>query len=252
MTNEPASGVIKSDVLLINLDRSTERLERSRTLLSKYGISFHRIPAVDGRELSSKALCEVLAPALSAYYKVLTASEVGCYLSHKKCWQHIIDANLHYAVILEDDFSLNANVDKLHAYVADIREPWDYIKLMEYPEKRGVIASTPCLDKKLVRYDKIPIRACAYIITQECAKKMLASHTKIARPVDVDCQYWWESNISVFGLKPYLFSVNLQTESTIDGGGNRKNSKKSIVKQYLYKLAFAVDNYRHTKKQLGR
>ena len=235
--------------LLINLDRSTDRLERSAGLLSSYDIAFHRVPAVDGRELSVETLSKILAPDYSAYYKVLTASEVGCYLSHKKCWQYVIDQDLDYAVILEDDFSVSQDVLKLKEYIAAITEPWDYIKLMEYPEKRKVVASFKCLDKQLVRYDKIPIRACAYVITKQCAQKMLARYPKIARPVDVDCQYWWESGIEVFGLKPYIFSVKLQTESTIDGGGNRKNSEKSIIKQYVHKVGFMYNNYIHSKRR---
>lgn len=249
MTNKSKNKVMKGEFLLINLDRSTDRLARSRALLQQHNIEFNRISAVDGRELPANQLSALLAPDYSAYYKVLTASEVGCYLSHKKCWQYILDHQLDYAVILEDDFSVNADVSKLNDYLSAIEVPWDYIKLMEYPIKRKAIQTIACLDRNLVRYDKVPIRACAYAITKQCAEKMLASHQKIARPVDVDCQYWWESGISVFGMKPYIFSVNLDTESTIDGGGNRKVSKKSIVKQYLHKLQFAYKNYKHTKKQ---
>lgn len=249
-----------ADILLINLDRSEDRFARSKSILEKYELSFTRISAVDGRELPVAELSNVLGKDFSHYYKVLTASEVGCYLSHKKCWQHIVDASLDYAVILEDDFSAFDDVKNLHDYIARVSAEhiqWDCIKLMEYPEKRKEISALPIsnsamgdkAEKRLVRYNKVPIRACAYVLSQEGAKKMLKRYEKVERPVDIDFQYWWESGISVWGLKPYVFSVNLDTESTIDSGGARKSSQKSIIKQYLHKISFAANNKHHTKLQ---
>ncbi|MAI68498.1 MAG: glycosyl transferase family 25, partial [Rhizobiales bacterium TMED143] len=33
----------------------------------------------------------------------LSPGEVGCFLSHRACWQRIVDQDLPYALIVEDD-----------------------------------------------------------------------------------------------------------------------------------------------------
>lgn len=228
--------------LLVNLDRSPERLARSAALLKTHNIEFHRIEGVDGANLSYQRMKHLLAPTFSQYYKVITAGEIGCYLSHIKCWQHIVDNNLPYAVILEDDFSILGEVNSLNDYVQAIKEPWDCIKLMEYPQKRHAIESAPCIDKTLVRYDKIPSRTTAYLMSLLGAKKMLAQSNRIGRPVDLDFQYWWESKLMVYGLQPYCFGVAIDGESTIDSMYNRKKIKKSVLKQCSQAIKFKLNN----------
>ena len=211
-------------------------------------VDYTRISAVDGQVLTPDKLKSVKAPLFSGYYKELTQGEIGCYLSHVKCWQHIVEQKLDYAVILEDDFSLHDDLNNVHGYIEAIEVNWDCIKLMEHPEKRKAIKTIPCLDKTLIRYDKIPSRTCAYVITNDGAQKMLKHSQQISRPIDIDFQHWWESNIIVYGLKPYIVGVNHADTSTIDSQNNRKKIRKSFVKQYLQMVSFNINN----KKNLQR
>lgn len=43
-------------VLLINLDRATDRLERMRRVFGEAGIEFERVSGVDGSQLSAEEL----------------------------------------------------------------------------------------------------------------------------------------------------------------------------------------------------
>lgn len=239
-------------VLLVNMERSTERLARSSATLQRYGLDFVHIKAVDGKGMSIADLGANIAPDFSQYYKVLTTSEVGCYLSHRKCWQYLLNSNFEYVVVLEDDFELQEDISTIHQYLADITLPWDCIKLMEYPLKRSAVQSFVCLNKTLVRYDKIPSRTGAYVVSRSGAKKMLAQSEIIARPVDIDCQYWWENNLMVFGLKPYMVKASTHFESTIDASSKRSNSQKSVIKQLTQKLAFMWMNKKHLKKLINK
>lgn len=235
-------------ILLINLGRSKERLTACRDQLSQQKVEFVRIDAVDGAHLASTDLSDLKAPIFSGYYKELSSGEIGCYLSHRKCWQFICDRQLDYGVILEDDFILQNDFSKINDYLTAIDVNWDCIKLTEYPEKRKSVDSLACLDKTLVRYNKIPSRTCAYAITQTGAQKMLAHSEKISRPVDIDFQYWWEKDILVYGLKPYMVSINHNQSSTIDAIKKRKAIKKSVVKQLLHMLKFNWLNKAHLNK----
>lgn len=239
---------LNSAFLLINMDRSKSRLDQCVSLLTQYNVDFHRIEGVDGRNLSPQQLNAALAPSFSGYYKVLSKGEIGCYLSHRKCWEYMVERQLDYAVILEDDFTLQEDINSLRRYIDAIDRPWDCIKLMEYQDKRKAVFSLPCLDKQLIRYDKIPSCTCAYVLSLSGAKKMLVHSEKISRPIDIDFQYWWESDILIYGLKPYMVAVNPAQESTIDKDKQHENIRKSVIKQYIQKYHFDRNNKKHLER----
>ncbi|WP_367278723.1 glycosyltransferase family 25 protein [Malikia sp.] len=39
------------------------------------------------------------------WFRRLTAGELGCFLSHLRCWQLLVERDLDCALILEDDFA---------------------------------------------------------------------------------------------------------------------------------------------------
>ena len=46
-------GMKKFKIFVINLNESTERLERLKSEFERIGLDFERLPAVDGRALSN-------------------------------------------------------------------------------------------------------------------------------------------------------------------------------------------------------
>ncbi|MDT0596431.1 glycosyltransferase family 25 protein [Glaciecola petra] len=240
------------ELLLINLDRSKDRLARSIEQLTKYDLDYIRIPAVDGEQLSEQAIQTHTKADYRDYYKTLRVGEIGCYLSHRKCWERVLEKSLDYAIILEDDFVLEEDLGSLPELLSNIEQSWDCIKLLEYPEKRNAVQSFAYGDKTLFRYDKIPSRTCAYVISKSGASKMLKHSEKVGRPVDIDFQYWWESDIQVFGLKPYLVSVNTNEVSTIESPNSTEIVGKSVVKQFVQKWYFLYANNKYLKRVLNK
>ena len=240
----------KPAILLVNMDDSEDRLTACHQQLSSINMAFTRIPAVNGNQLTPQDLEQYQTEDFSRYYKALTAGEIGCYLSHRKCWQHIIENDLDYALILEDDFLLVEDLGSLGEYLTDITHPWDCIKLMENPVKRRAVKSMPCKDKQLIVFNKVPSKTCAYVMSKAGAEKMLRKSTKIERPVDIDFQYWWENDMRVFGLQPYMVSVNHELESTIDGMVSRKGRRKSFYKKVVQGIGFYWGNRVNLKLRL--
>lgn len=75
--------------LVINLDRSKERLKRISDSLMNFGLRFSRVQAVDGRLLSEAEIKQLVIPKWKRqlFFRELTRTEVGCCLSHRKCWK---------------------------------------------------------------------------------------------------------------------------------------------------------------------
>jgi glycosyl transferase family 25 len=70
------------------------------------------IPAVEGRKMSEEELSQAFDRETSrAYYgRDLTRGEVGCTLSHVRCYNHIAAAGDEVALILEDDADLGTEL----------------------------------------------------------------------------------------------------------------------------------------------
>ena len=69
--------------LVINLPRRRRAFAKAKKQMDDQGVYFERIDAVNGRALSES---ERRANAMAAR-ALLTPGMIGCYLSHRKCWQ---------------------------------------------------------------------------------------------------------------------------------------------------------------------
>lgn len=90
---------------LINLDKNSERLAFMRKQLNSLGIPFIRVPGVYGKLLSTeeKDACLIKpAPKDREWLYPLNENEIGCFLSHKKCWEMLLESPEAWALILED------------------------------------------------------------------------------------------------------------------------------------------------------
>lgn len=115
----PPTNILR---LVINLDRSPERLESISKQLSAQGLSFQRIPARDGRKLSPEELSRLEAPYDApekfVFRKALWPTEIACFLSHATCWEKLVKSNCEWGLIMEDDIVLSPRF-KLFAASSD-------------------------------------------------------------------------------------------------------------------------------------
>lgn len=204
-------------VLLINLDRSTDRLARCGALLDKLGVSWERVPGVEGAKLPADYLKQ-LNPQPSPrgeWFRSLSAGELGCFLSHIKCWQLIADRDLDCAVILEDDFAPypECTRDTL-ATLAQSCGQWDVLKLTRVRKNARLIASLPSASPPTgsppsrleLRFGgKGPEDCTGYMVSRAGAKKLVQQRARLHRPVDFDLKHYWERHLTVLSASPNMF-----------------------------------------------
>ena len=100
---------MKIPAYVINLKNSHLRREYMEKLLSAYPfIDVNFIEAVDGRIMSKDSLSEVFDfdSCIKRNGRIINPGEVGCVLSHRKCYHEMIQSNKDYALILEDDITI--------------------------------------------------------------------------------------------------------------------------------------------------
>jgi glycosyl transferase family 25 len=238
--------------LVINLDESHQRLERISARLSQLNMPFERVPAVYGASLSAAQREEFYSHRLNAksYRRQLSSAEIGCYMSHLKAWQAIVDRELPCALVIEDDLiiddELNVFIQKLSRSTTD----WDIVKF--YCRKSNpVITSRMPIGRNhdLCRFHKIPIGNLAQLVTLNGAKKLLAARQKFGRPADDDIQHWWEADLNVLGVFPSVVHVIENAESDIDKQGARKNKKQMFSSLWGALLRVSYEYKLRTKAQ---
>ena len=101
-------------ILVINLERRPDKYERMISRIKELGLDKHakviRVDAVDGTIINNQWLDVNGVKPLPDYYdsyrgRGITMGEIGCSVSHHKCWEMIAEegGSIGSALILEDD-----------------------------------------------------------------------------------------------------------------------------------------------------
>ncbi len=99
---------------MINLERSVKRRAYMERSLKAMGLDFEYIPAVNGKGLSKEErakLCDL--DAIAQHPEWLTPGAIGCSLSHYHIYDKMVKEDVSYALILEDDVDLSAEVPRI-------------------------------------------------------------------------------------------------------------------------------------------
>lgn len=197
-------------VFLINLDRSTDRLARCSLLLDRLGVEWERVPGVDGRQLPAEQLAALNPhPAPNGeWFRPLTPGEIGCFLSHLRCWQLIQEQDLDCGLVLEDDFDIHdaCSLARLEALARSATgpAPWDVLKLTRLRKGARTVAEIGD-GLALCEGGKGPEDGCAYLVSRQGAAKLTPHREHLLRPVDFDLKHVWERDLTVYSASPDMF-----------------------------------------------
>ena len=236
-------------VFVINLDKSPERMSRIAKRLDELFIPFERISGVYGAELSQEEIAQYYCPKLNKknYRRPLGLGEIGCYISHIKAWQTIVDRELSCGLVLEDDIVIEEGLAELTKELAKSSDNFDIVKFFNKKTNPKTVDSLDFTSRyKLCRFKKIPIGNYAQLISLSGAKKLLGTYEKFGRPVDEDIQHWWESDTNVLGLLPSIVRPNESGKSDIDEQGKRKGTTtfiafaKNIIRRAKFSICLIV------------
>jgi len=168
----------------------------------------------------------------------LGAGEIGCFLSHRACWQAIVDRDLTGALIAEDDLSLAAPwPDALALLEAEARAD-RFIRLPAKAREEG--PEVAAFDAaRLILPRVIGLQTVFQYVGREAAARLLATSSQIDRPVDTFLQMHW-----VHGQHIHTILPNGVSELTEALGGSTIQSRKRASgvlarewKRFVYRRA---------------
>jgi GR25 family glycosyltransferase involved in LPS biosynthesis len=237
---------MKIKCFVIHLERATERLAQVKAIKESNSLVTEVVHAVDGKSLTPDGLkCYVPRLHLPAYPFPLGIGESACFLSHRACWQRIIDENLDAGLIVEDDLQIDKAVFTgayelvLTHFTNDL-----YVR---FPVKRREAAKevVTCNHQfKLFLPEVIGLKTTAQLVGIEAARRLLAASKSFDRPVDTFLQMRWIHGVSIYAISPAGVS-----ENDLNLGGSSIQKKVSLFNKFSREIQRFI--YRHKINKLS-
>lgn len=216
---------------VINLEHDTIRRSYMDDLLLNLDFPKHIfVPAVYGKMLEQEELSNVFDEkmAYNRYGRYLNRGEIGCTLSHYKCYERIVEED-DYALILEDDISIINDIEIIYQLETYLKTETPIVLFLSgdywfYKHKK----INECYKIASV-YDAVGTYA--YFINKAAAKLILEKNKIVSCAAD-NWSLYRQQGVKLRAIYPYLIDANIESfESTINQayfGECRKNMSMNM------------------------
>lgn len=172
-----------NNISVLSLTNAYERRQHIDTLFNEYQLDFKYFDAINKQQVS-----ETLKKySLAVNSEILSEVEVACYLSHYCLWQQVVDSNLPYLMVFEDDIYFSKSAKALLKDLSWLPDNFDVIKLETMYDRVMINKGKGLsLGHTLCQMQSRHMGMAGYIISQQGAHKLLAMTKKLGvdRPVD--------------------------------------------------------------------
>jgi glycosyl transferase family 25 len=190
-------------IYVLNLARAADRCARIERAAADVGVTLDFIEAVDGRTLTDAQRNLVdhrrrrrITPFL------LSDNEIGCWLSHRRAMQALVETGQAMAAILEDDVTLLPEFPHVLDALQHQGGPFDVVTLYRNFQRDPAFETCralPC-GVSLGRIAPMQTGAVGYVITRQAAKKFLAATPRFVHAVDKEMHRYWASGLDIYAL----------------------------------------------------
>lgn len=199
----------------INLDRADARRAYMQGEINRLGLPVSRVAAVDGRALTDADM-QRLHP--SAVMHQMAKAEVGCFLSHRNCWKKIAESAAKFGAVFEDDIAFS---DDAVTFLEDdiwLPDGADLAKIestrrMVMLDRRALVVRG---GRRLSRLTSLHLGAGGYVLSKDCAARLVAMTETITMPVDhalFDPALALLPDVTVLQLDPAISVQQLRSRS---------------------------------------
>ncbi len=201
------------DQLLKNIYLITIREEKKKKMLEQLGPMLSSlvtiVHGVNGRDLDRQRLID--AGVYRSWFP-MTRGEIGCFLSHRHVWLDILDKKIPYALILEDDTSLDSkSVPVIQRQIEELTALDPSWNLLFLGRNEDLAQNLYRVSENLV----VPGRSWglfAYVVSAKAARILANKSRTITVAADI-----FVSSISLpgkYACAPSLCSVNKEISDT--------------------------------------
>ncbi len=211
---------------ILHLDRASQRRPQAEKLRASLPIPAEILPAVDGALLSEAEVASVYSRQIHAprFYLTLNRAEIGAFLSHRAAWRRIVEENLDYGLVFEDDADVDPIIFKRTcAFARATSDQWDYalapaMRIGEAGANERVTLNHPSAP---------PLRALAQFVSASAARRLLAATERFDRPIDTFLQMSWVTGVELLTFTP---SGVVDASKNLGGSTIQQRSKSTAEK----------------------
>ncbi len=201
---------------IIHMSSSTARKQNAEQLCAALPKG-ELVEAVNGRDPQQINTVDLHPGTLHRphYPFALRPAEIGVFQSHRKIWRMIVDQDIHYALITEDDLQIDP--DRFAAALQIIRDfatPDSYIRLPVKQREKPAQVLVDLDGQSLILPKTIGLQCICQVVGRHAAKRLLDATNSIDRPVDTFLQMHWRTKQPVHAL---LGTGNREVAAQIGG-----------------------------------
>ena len=231
-------------VFVISLKDEKIRRQSIVDQMQKLSMDFAFIDAIDGRQFDMATHPQYDRGKRLAFFRQdMTGGEMGCLLSHRACFQKMVDDNIERALILEDDAILYDDFADVLPKLLNVKTPYELARFL-YTEKVSILTQRTAepIDEtyKLNRLMTTPGGAHAYVLTLSGAKKLLKHTQKNWLPIDTLIGHCWQTGVNAFIVQPGLVAQNLDFDSAIGEKRFEKKAERSGASKLFFPFTRAL------------
>lgn len=231
-------------ILVINLDRSTDRLASITSALNRFDLQFDRVKAIEAKELTDTL--PKRSHLFGEFFADLTPTERACRASHLNALTTVAASSARAVLVMEDDADFDDDARMILAEIAELPGALpDCISLYGMRTRGAPLVHLPS-GRLLISSVTPPIGAVAILWTPVGARKFLAvAGRRMHRPIDVQRKHWWEGNLNAAWVSPPPIkeTTHFGSQSTI--GERRQTGPMAAIAKWSYRARFTVSSHSH-------
>jgi glycosyl transferase family 25 len=180
--------------------------------------------------------------AVQQFGRPLSSGEIGCYTSHYKAWQSLVNSNDDQIIVFEDDVLVDWPIINRLAECNFSRLKIDILRLLATHTFPFDISIHRFISphSHLLRNRGLFLGTQGYLLTRRGAEALLSTGTVIAAPVDWVMSRYWEYNVPNYCLFPFPI-IERYTQSTI-GSSSREAGHQATTLDRAARLYWRIKN----------
>ena len=216
-------------------------------------MEIERIEGVDADSLTQDNIKEVYSSEKNrkTYVRPLHKGQIACYMAHIKAWRAIVEQDLDYAFVLEDDVIVGDNFLSAMDFLDACYGRWDFVRLQKNSKPKKIFFEKPLGKFSFVQYINTTGGAFAQVISHSAAKGMLDNLLPFGMPVDVNQQYYYKFGIKVESLRPPVVSMGDVGDCSILRKYDTKNKEHHTFVRQKLSLKFYIGRIVRLIKEYG-
>jgi GR25 family glycosyltransferase involved in LPS biosynthesis len=229
----PAPVPLDLNLYCINLQRSPRRRQYMAQQAERHGLVLHFIDAIDGISLDLAATGEYrFAERRARFGWDLEANEVAAALSHRKALEAIRAAGHERAIVMEDDVTLLPDFMAVVAALYRRRDlAFDIIRLFGFRNRPGNLVAVLDQVHSIERPYRPMCGLQAYMVNAASIDRIIEAFIPITMQADVAIDRFWENDLRILRVRPFLVAESNLFASDIGVTGDRwRVEKKRLIR----------------------